>query len=158
LPGDLGPAPDLSQFDFTSIPSIEELEQMTPDELDELLGLRPSYDIPPAARRAMTRVGVVSSAEGGFASASLARQPSSLVRAVLEGLDGPVVSRWGHILLRRALASRLATPEGMSPVEFAGLRAKALNNIGEYTVARALVQDVDTGNWDDELVNIALDS
>jgi hypothetical protein len=158
LPGDLGPAPDLSQFDFTSIPSIEELEQMTPDELDELLGLRPSYDIPPAARRAMTRVGVVSSAEGGFASASLARQPSSLVRAVLEGLDGPVVSRWGHILLRRALASRLATPEGMSPVEFASLRAKALNNIGEYTVARALVQDVDTGNWDDELVNIALDS
>ena len=28
-PGTFGPGPDLSQFDFTSIPTIEELEEMT---------------------------------------------------------------------------------------------------------------------------------
>ena len=157
-PGTFGPGPDLSQFDFTSIPTIEELEEMTPDELDDLLGLRPTYDIPPAARRAMTRVGIINREEGGFPSVSLARQPSALVRAVLEGLDRPVVSRWGHILLRRALASRLETPAGMSPVEFAALRAKALNNMGEYAAARALIQDVDTGNWDDAMVDVGLDA
>lgn len=158
LPGAIGPVPSLSQFDFTSIPTIEELEEMTPDELDDLLGLRPTYDIPPAARRAMTRVGVINRAEGGFAAASLARQPSSLVRAVIEGLDRPLVSRWGHILLRRALASRLEAPAGMSPVEFAGLRAKALNNMGEYAAARALIQDVDTGNWDDALLDAGVEA
>lgn len=158
LPGVAGAGPDLSDFDFTSIPTIEELEQMTPDELDELLGLRPSYDIPPAARRAMTRVGVVASDEGGMPALALARQPAALVRAVLEGLDGPVVSRWGHILLRRALASRLQSPEGMDPVEFAGLRVRALNRMGEYGVARALVQDVDTGNWDDRMIDNALEA
>lgn len=155
---DLGPMPDLSQFDFTSIPTVEQLEEMTPEELDALLGLRPSYDIPPAARRAMTRVGVVAANEGGQPEKSLARQPASLVRAVLAGLDRPVVSRWGHILLRRSLASRMQTPAGMSPVEFAGLRAKALNAIGEYAIARALIQDIDTGNWDDGIIDAGLES
>lgn len=158
LPGEFTPGPDFSQFDFSSIPTIEQIEEMTPDELDELLGLRPSYDIPPAAQRAMTRVGVVDASEGGLPSRSLARQPAGLVRAVLEGLGGPVVSRWGHILLRRALASRLETPAGMNPVEFAGLRAQALNRMGEYAAARALMQDVDTGNWDDLMVDNALEA
>ncbi|MBO6945782.1 hypothetical protein [Altererythrobacter sp.] len=158
LPNTGDPLNDLAQFDFSSIPTLEELEQLSPDELDDLLGLSPSYDIPPAARRAMTRVGVISSQEGGFPSGSLAKQPSSLVEAALRGLERPIVSRWGHILLRRALASRLEAPAGMSPVEFAGLRAKALNKMGEYRAARALLQDIDTGNWDSSLVDAGLEA
>ncbi|TNE46408.1 MAG: hypothetical protein EP341_09985 [Sphingomonadales bacterium] len=156
LPGAFGPAPDLSQFDFSTIPTIEELQEMTPEDLDELFGLRPGYDIPAAARRSMERVGLIAIDEGGLPAGSLARQPAGLVRAILEGLDGPVVSRWGHILLRRALVSRLESPEGMSPVEFAGLRAQALNGMGEYGITRALVQDVDTGNWDERLIDNGL--
>lgn len=158
LPGQLPAMPDLSGLDLGSVPTIAELEAMSPEELDELLGLRSNYDIPPAARRAMTRVGVISGEENGLPSKSLARQPTGLVKAVLEGLDGPVVSRWGHILLRRALASRLATPEGMDPAEFAGLRARALNRMGEYGIARALVQDVDANNWNDGLLNAGLEA
>lgn len=158
LPNTGDPLNDLAQFDFSSIPTLEELEQLSPDELDDLLGLSPSYDIPPAARRAMTRVGVISSQEGGFPSGSLAKQPSSLVEAALRGLERPIVSRWGHILLRRALASRLEAPAGMSRVEFAGLRAKALNKMGEYRAARALLQDIDTGNWDSSLVDAGLEA
>lgn len=158
LPNTGDPLNDLAQFDFSSIPTLEELEQLSPDELDDLLGLSPSYDIPPAARRAMTRVGVISSQEGGFPSGSLAKQPASLVEATLRGLERPIVSRWGHILLRRALASRLEAPAGMSPVEFAGLRAKALNKMGEYRAARALLQDIDTGNWDSRLVDAGLEA
>jgi len=158
LPGSMAPIPGLSDFDFSTVPSAEELEKMSPDELDELLGLRPSNDLPPAARRAMSRVGVIDSTEGGLYSNSLARQPSALVRAILRGLQGPVVSRWGHILLRRALSSRLATPEGMDPVEFAALRAQALNRMGEYAAARALLQDVDSGNWNDAMIGAGLEA
>ena len=42
-----------------NLPSLEALEAMSPDELDEALGLKPKDDIPPAARRAMKRVGLV---------------------------------------------------------------------------------------------------
>lgn len=140
------------------LPSLEELEKLSTDELDELLGLKPKIDIPPAARRSMARVGILAPEEGGLPVRSLARQPASLVRAALAGTDGPLVSRWGHILLRRALASRLAAPAGMNPAEFAGLRAALLNRMGEHAAARALVQDVDTANWTPELTRAALEA
>lgn len=140
------------------LPSTAELEAMTPDQLDELLGLKPKDDIPPDARRSMSKVGVISADEGGFPSVSLVKQPASLVRASLQGIRGPLVSRWGHILLRRALASRLDAPESMNPVEFATLRASVLNRIGEPVVARALVQDIDTSNYSPAMVNAAFDA
>lgn len=139
-------------------PSLAELEAMEEGEINELLGLRPQFDVPPAARRAMTRVGAIAQAEGGFPSQALAGQPAALVRAALEATRGPLVSRWAHILLRRALASRLAAPEGMSPVEFAALRASVLNRMGEGHVARALVQDIDGGNYDRALADAAFDA
>ncbi|MDZ4308700.1 hypothetical protein [Allopontixanthobacter sp.] len=138
------------------LPSLSELESMDADELDELLGLKPKFDIPPAARRSLSRVGILASTEGGLPPAALANQPASIVRAALTGTRGPVVSRWGHIMLRRALASRLAAPQGMDPVEFAALRANALNRLGEFSAARTLVQDVDTSNWDKRLTDTAL--
>ncbi len=156
IPGGLPPVPQVSSDDLARLPSVEELEAMTVDELDDLLGLKPRFDIPPAARRSLAQVGVLAPTEGGLPTTSLARQPAALVRAALAGTKGPVVSRWGHILLRRALASRLAAPEGMNPVEFAALRAGVLNNIGEYSVARSIAQDVDTGNWNDALTKEAL--
>ena len=151
-------APTTADLDLSDLPTVEELEAMSTDELDELLGLKPKFDIPPAARRSMERVGVLGAGEGGLASASLAKQPASLVRAALSGTKAPMVSRWGHILLRRALASRLAAPDGMDPIEFATLRAQVLNTMGEHVVARALVQDVDTGNYSAALTDAAIAS
>ncbi|MCB2051213.1 MAG: hypothetical protein KDE63_07260 [Novosphingobium sp.] len=139
-------------------PSIAEIEAMTTDEIDELLGLKPKFDIPPAARRKLDSVGIINSREGGFPSRMLAGQPASLVRAALAGNKGPLVSRWGHILLRRALATRFDAPQGMNPVEFAALRAALLNRLGESVPARALVQDVDTANYNDALTKAAIDS
>ena len=140
------------------LPSLAQLEAMSNDELDELLGLKPKFDIPASARRSMERVGVIGGGEGGFPSQALAGQPAALVRAALKGTKGPLVSRWGHILLRRALASRLAAPQDMDPVEFAALRAGLLNRIGEPVIARSLVQDIDTANYDANLIGAAFDS
>lgn len=146
--------PDLGD----DLPTLEELEGMSTDELDELLGFKPKVDIPPGARRSLDEVGLLAASEGGLPPGSLANQPASLVRAALSGTKRPVVSRWGHILLRRALASRLDAPRGMDPVEFAALRVGALNAMGEFAAARALAQDIDTANWNALLTGAALDA
>ena len=132
-------------------PSIAEIEKMSADELDELFGLKPEYDIPPAARRAVKGVGLLAHSEGGLPRGGVAKQPVGLVSAVIEGIRGPIVSRWGHILVRRTLASRLTTPEGMDPVDFAAMRAALLLRMGEPEVARAMVQDVDSANYNPAL-------
>jgi hypothetical protein len=114
------PAPQgvVSEAFPTGLNSMADISNLPPDKLDELLGLKPRYDIPPGARRALLHVGVIASAEGGLPPMSLAHQDAGLVRAVLTGNHGTLVSRWGHILLRRALASRLDAPAGMDPAEF----------------------------------------
>jgi hypothetical protein len=140
------------------LPSLAEIEAMSPDELDELLGLKPKYDMPNAARRSLKQIGLLAEDEGGLPAGSLARQSPALVRAVLNGNKGPLVSRWGHILLRRALASRLDAPEGMNPADFAAARAALLLRMGEGEAARSIVQDVDAGNYTPALTQAAVDS
>jgi hypothetical protein len=140
------------------LPPLAVLAAMSPEELDQILGLRPKDDIPPAARRAMQRVGVIDAGEGGLPYWSLAQQDGALVRAILAGNSGRSVSRWGHILMRRALASRLDAPKGMDPAEFAALRAALLVRMGEGPTARALVQDVDTANFNPALTQSAIDT
>ncbi|WP_088310588.1 hypothetical protein [Novosphingobium sp. B 225] len=140
------------------IPSLKELEAMSPDELDELLGLKPHSDMPAAARRSLKQVGVLASFEGGMPSASLGHQSPELVKAALDGNKGQLVSRWGHILLRRALASRLDAPSGMNPADFAAARTALLVRMGEGTIARALVQDIDAGNFSPALTQAAMDT
>ncbi len=148
-------APVVLPEDF---PSLAELEAMSPDEVDDLLGLKPRYDIPPAARRATRQIGVIGADEGGFAAGLLDEQPPELIRAALAANNGPLVSRWGHILLRRALASRMDAPRGMDAVTFAALRAALLNRMGESAAARALVQDVDSANYNTALASAAFDA
>lgn len=155
-PSSLPPLPSITRDDLARLPSLAELENMSTEELDQLLGLKPKSDIPPGAQRALTRVGVLAADEGGLPPVALANQSDKLVRAVLNGTQGPMVSRWGHILLRRALASRLAAPLGMDPIEFAALRVGVLNRMGEFALARAVVQDIDTANWSPALTQEAL--
>lgn len=140
------------------LPTLRELESLSTSELDELLGLKPRFDIPPAAQRSLARVGVIGADLGGLPSETLAQQPAQLVRAAVAGNTGRSVSRWGHIMLRRALASRLAAPQGMDPVEFAALRAGLLNRMGEHHAARALAQSVDAAEWNAALTNAAVEA
>ncbi len=156
VPGEAGAGAALPSG--VKLPTLQELEAMSPEELDELLGIKPRFDMPAAARRSLRQVGVLASYEGGLPAGSLARQNAALVKATLDGNKGPLVSRWGHILLRRALASRLDAPAGMNPADFAGMRAALLVRMGEGEAARAVVQDVDAGNYTDTLTRAALDA
>lgn len=157
-PATLPALPAITRDDLAGLPSLEELENMSTEELDRLLGLKPKSDIPAGAQRALTRVGVLAVEEGGLPPVALANQSDKLVRAALAGTNGPMVSRWGHILVRRALASRLAAPLGMDPVEFAALRVGLLNRMGEFAIARAVVQDIDSANWSPALTQEALNA
>lgn len=140
------------------VPTLRELEALSPDQLDDLLGLRPKTDMPPAARRSLKKIGILAEWEGGFPSGSLAGQNASLIKATLAGNRGMMVSRWGHILVRRALASRLDAPTGLSPADFTALRAGLLVRMGEGDVARQLVQDVDAGNYNPALTQAAINA
>ncbi|MEJ6009307.1 hypothetical protein [Novosphingobium aquae] len=141
-----------------NIPSLDRIEKMSPEELATLLGNKPKFDVPAGARREMKRLGVLDESEGGLPSWTFAGQNASLVRAALAGNNGQLVSRWGHILLRRALASRLDAPAGMAPAEFAALRAALLVRMGEGAAARELVQDIDAANYSPALSQAALDA
>jgi hypothetical protein len=154
LPGEVPAASSASLRKF----SLEELERLSPDELEEALDLKPKTDIPAAARRSMKQIGVLGRDEGGMPELSLVRQDRSLVRTLLVGNDGQLVSRWGHIVLRRALASRLDAPTGMRPADFAAERAALLVRMGEGVAARRLVQDIDSGNYTPRLSEAARDA
>ena len=154
-PVSMGAAPAISSV---RLPSIAELEKMTPEEFDDALGIKPTSDMPAAARRSLKHIGVLAEYEGGLPAGSFAGQNPSLVRAALAGNKGRLVSRWGHILLRRALASRLDAPAEMNPADFAAWRAALLVRMGEGAAARSLVQDVDAGNYSPDLTQAALDA
>ena len=138
-------------------PSIA--DRLDPALLQELIDAqRPSTDIPAQQSRSLVRTGLLDQSEGGFATDDTRVLNGSYVRAVLEGTKGPLVSRWGSILLRRALVSRLTVPAGMNGADWVALRARVLLRMGEVDAARALVQQVDSGAFTPALENSALDA
>ena len=151
-------APASRAVERDDLPTLRELEALDTDDLDELLGLRPRVDIPAAAARSTDVVGVLGPEVGGLESRVLANQPGALVQAALDGNEGRYVSRWGHILMRRALSSRLETPSGLNPVAFASKRIALLNRMGEHGAARALAQSIDTANYSEALTQNAIEA
>ena len=134
-------------------------DQLDPALLQQLIDAqRPRADIPAQEARSLTRAGLLDKSEGGFAAEDTRVLNGSYVRAVLEGTKGPLVSRWGSILLRRALVSRLTVPAGMNGADWVALRARVLLRMGEVDAARALVQQVDSGAFTPALENSALDA
>lgn len=145
-----------NEVSLARIPSLEEIEKMTPEDLEALLGSKVQFDTPASARRSLERVGMLDESEGGLPAGSLARQNPVLVQTVLSANRGMLVSRWGHILLRRALVSRLQAPAGMEPQQFAALRIGLLLRMGEVDAARAVLQDVDIDDYTPALGDLAM--
>ncbi len=138
-----------------ALPPVSDIGE---EVLDEFSQGPVGYDIPPAAQRSLSYVGVISQGDGGLPEGAAASTGGRFLGFVLKGTDGPILSRWGSILLRRALLSRIQTPSGIGGADFAALRAKVLLNMGEQDAARALVQEVDSSNYTPLLYQTALDS
>jgi hypothetical protein len=92
LPGAAAAAPAGPVALPPNFPSLEELEAMDDEEIDELLGLKPKFDIPPAARRAVRQVGVIGADEAAFAPAC----STSSHRADPRRVAPPTAVRWSR--------------------------------------------------------------
>lgn len=135
------------------------LADIDPALIDALVAsAKPKADIPPQAQRSLARVGFLDAADGGFPAQGSYYLNGPFVAGLLTGMKGDLVSRWGHILLRRALSSRLDTPVGMNGADWAALRARVLLRIGEADAARAMVQEVDSGFYTPGLEDAAMGS
>lgn len=132
---------------LTRIPSLEELEKMTSDDFETLLSSRLVTDMPPQARRDPAMTGLLDEKEDGLRADSLSGQSAQLIRTAVSYNRGELVSRWGHILLRHALVSRLQPPAGMNPADFVALRVGLLLRMGEVDAARAVLQQLDIPDY-----------
>ena len=126
------------------------------DEKEEELVIR--YDVPPAARRSLTAVGIISESSGGYPVGAFGVTKGTFLKQVLQRTDGPLASRWGMIMARRLLASRTNTPSGIDGADWTAERAWLLLRMGDSVVARQLVQEVDAGRYSKRLHEVAMQS
>lgn len=131
----------------------EDDEEEDEDEEEELV-IR--YDVPPAARRSLKAVGIISDATGGFPAEAFGTTDGEFLKQVAARTTGPIASRWGTIMARRLLASRTNTPEGVNGADWVAERAWLLLRMGDSVVARQLVQEVDAGNYTKRLHEVAM--
>ena len=112
------------------------------------------YDLPPGARRLLTRIGPLTPETGGLASDAFGVR-GQYAAAIMRKTNGELASRWGQILLRRALASAIDTPATINGADLAAARASLLLRMGESTTARRIVQSVDYDRASPRLVAVA---
>jgi len=138
-------------------PAADPIDQLDPALIDQLVQkAAPRFDIPVSARRSLARVGVLAQGDGGLPFASTHYLSGDYVAALINGIRGDLVSRWGHILLRRVLLSRLDTPVGMNGADWAAMRAALLLRMDEADAARALIQEVDSGYYTRQLEDVGM--
>jgi hypothetical protein len=151
--------PSIARAPEPGTTSRDPLDSIDPAFLDQIVAnARPRYDTPPQSQRSLAKVGFLDEQDGGFPSVSSHYLNGRFVGGLLKATRGPLVSRWGHILLRRALASRLDTPVGLNGADWAALRAGVMLRLGEADAARAMVQEVDSGLYTRSLEDAAMGS
>ncbi|KTE20013.1 hypothetical protein ATE67_11460 [Sphingopyxis sp. H050] len=112
------------------------------------------YDLPPGARRLLTRIGPLTPETGGLAPDAFGVR-GQYAAALMRETGGAFASRWGQILLRRALSSAIDTPATINGADLAADRAGLLLRMGESIAARLLVQSVDYDRASPRLVATA---
>ncbi|WP_077145679.1 hypothetical protein [Sphingopyxis sp. KK2] len=125
---------------------VEDGEEVEPGTL--------KYDLPPGARRLLTRIGPLTPETGGLAPDAFGVR-GQYAAAIMRATRGPIASRWGAILLRRSLASAIDTPDTINGADLAADRAGLLLRMGEAPIARSIVQSVDYDRASPRLVATA---
>ncbi|WP_108810838.1 hypothetical protein [Sphingorhabdus sp. Alg231-15] len=123
-------------------------------ELDD--ALQPQYYLAPGARRSMVQIGVLTEQSGGLGPDAFGEEGGQHLTNLIKNLNGPIISRWASILLRRALLSKVDSPANVNPADWTAERAWRLLLMGEADAARALVLKVDGGNFSPRLYTVAM--
>jgi hypothetical protein len=126
----------------------------TDDEDEEETEIR--YDVPPTARRSLKQIGIMSEAGGGFPATAFGSVKGEFLLNAARSTKGPLASRWGTIMARRALASRTNTPTDVSGADWVAERAALILRMGDAVVARQLIQQVDSGVYTERLLEVSM--
>ena len=114
-----------------------------------------AFDLPAATGASVEIAGPLTPAMGGYGTAIFTGSDGRFVAGLLRRLDTPLASRWAHIVLRRALLSQSAAPEGVAPADWIAWRAAVLLRMGEADGAVLLVDAVPVDRFTPLLYKVA---
>lgn len=114
------------------------------------------YDLPRSARRSLDSIGPLTPALGGLGQGAFGREKGKALAAIMGATRAPFLSRWGSILLRRALLSQSDTPRDIGGADWAAERAWLLLRMGEADNSRLLIQGVDSDHYTKRLYAVAM--
>lgn len=113
------------------------------------------FDLPAATGASVEIAGPLTPAMGGYGLGTFTGSDGRFLAGLLRRLDTPLASRWAHIVLRRALLSESAAPEGVAPADWIAWRAAVLLNLGEADGAVLLVDAVPVDRFTPWLYRVA---
>jgi hypothetical protein len=87
----------------------------------------PFYDLPQGSERPVDVVGLINITNRGLPIDAFGDSTGPFLATLMQRLEAPLPSRWSHILLRRALMSRVAAPRPPHPSAPAAARARRRN-------------------------------
>jgi hypothetical protein len=111
--------------------------------------------LPEPAGAGLTRAGLLSVAQGGYGPAVFADSDGRFLVALMQRIDTPIASRWGQILLRRALLSKALPPRRVRPADWLAERALLLARLGEIDSAHRLLDQVPADAYTVRLLDAA---
>ena len=99
--------------------------------------------------------GLLTPATGGYEASLFQGSDARFLAALLRRIDAPLASRWGQILLTRALLTRASPPPGMNPADWAAARAQALVAMGSASDAHRMVSRIALNRYTQSLYAVA---
>ncbi|HEY0148816.1 MAG TPA: hypothetical protein VGB70_07405 [Allosphingosinicella sp.] len=134
------------------------IENAAAEDLEALAAqnLPPPIEIPDEARRPTNVVGVLGDDNGGLGFNAWGDVHGRLLTGLMGRIDAPLPSRWGSILLRRALLTQTPAPRLVNEVDWVAERAWLLLRMGEADAARVLVQSVDVDQFTPRMFSVAV--
>lgn len=109
----------------------------------------------PGPQRSIDMVGWLSPEAGGYGPQIFAGSNGRFLTGLMRRIDTPIASRWGHIVLRRALLSIVPTPAAVLPADWVAERAWLLLRMGEVDGAKMLVDAVPIDRFTPRLYAVA---
>ncbi|WP_309602094.1 hypothetical protein [Sphingomonas sp.] len=155
------PKPDSETRPAESSAVVETgLSGLTPSEAADamVVEIAPPIELPDDARRDPSSVGPLPAAQTGFGDNPWGRSSGKFLSILMRKTDGPLASRWGHILLRNALLTNVRGPGDVNPADWVAERAWLLIRMGEADGARLLVAGVDVADFTPKMYQIAVQS
>ncbi len=92
---------------------------------------------------------------GGYGMGAFEGSDGRFLSGLMQRTNPPIASRWGHIVLRRALLSRVPTPKGVRPADWLAERALLLLRMGEVDGAKLLVDALPLDRYTPRLYAVA---